>query len=166
MKNDAVDPSLPLVCMRCVYLPRPPIASQVEKCSRCAAFVWKALSSPKQNVIWCMECAHDEFEEDDVQVVITDDQLTDIVNHFVGVEMVLEINAEAVKRGALSIWTVYNNPDGYMARRHEVLEGKERATLDTMKADLGGLQEVFREAGLIRMERSPEDDPVIVEAWI
>jgi hypothetical protein len=86
------------------------------------------------------------------------------------VAQVLEVNAKAVKRGALSIWTVYNRPKdhstGYMARRHEVVGGEERSTMDTLKADLEDIQEIFLAAGLTRLTRDETDDPVIVESWL
>lgn len=86
------------------------------------------------------------------------------------VRQVVEANAKAVRRGALSIWTVYNkpkdHPHGFMARRHEVAKGRHRSTMDTLKADLPEIRKVFRKAGLTRMIRSPEDEPHIVEVWL
>lgn len=66
----------------------------------------------------------------------------------------------------LSIWTVYcrprDYPSGYIARRFIL----DKPTGETVT---GETLEAVRERlpwGLYRMERAPEDDPVIVEVWI
>ena len=83
---------------------------------------------------------------------------------------VMDVNAKAAKRGALSIWTVYDRPSdhprGFMARRHEVVAGKERSTMDTIKADLSQLRVIFLTAGLTCLARDEGDEPQIVECWL
>jgi hypothetical protein len=67
----------------------------------------------------------------------------------------------------LAIWTVYDHPtdfpDSYVARRF-LLERPTRTvmiepTLDALRSKLAAL-------GLVRLARSPEDDPKIVEVWL
>jgi hypothetical protein len=73
--------------------------------------------------------------------------------------------------GVLSIWTIYDRPtdypNGYIARRHEVLASGPLATDDTVKADdLYTLRKHLLQAGLTRINRSPDDDAKIVESWL
>jgi hypothetical protein len=84
---------------------------------------------------------------------------------------VLMANADAVKRGALPIWTVYDRPtdypDGFIARRFEVNAlGPPTPTADRL---IGGLDEIrlaFYRAGLTRLPRRSGDEAKIVESWI
>jgi hypothetical protein len=78
--------------------------------------------------------------------------------------------AEAGKRGALSMWTVYEKPkdypDGYVARRFEVA-GVITATATSIKSrELEPIREKLARAGLVRLDRNPEDEPQIVETWL
>jgi hypothetical protein len=71
----------------------------------------------------------------------------------------------------LSIWTIYyrptDYPDGYIARRHEVLASGPLATDDTVKADdLWTLRKHFTQAGLSCINRHAQDDAKIVESWL
>jgi hypothetical protein len=73
--------------------------------------------------------------------------------------------------GILSIWTIYDHPrdypTGFIARRHEVVVGGTGPTDDTVKADdLYTLRKHLLQAGLTRINRSPDDEPQIVESWI
>jgi len=83
---------------------------------------------------------------------------------------VLMANAEAMKRGCLSLWTIYekplDHPDGFIARRHEGCKGGHHPTMDTVEGDLRTIRSTFERAGLFKIERSPEDDPCIVETWV
>jgi hypothetical protein len=84
--------------------------------------------------------------------------------------MVIMANADAIKRGALAIWTIYNRPkdypDGFIARLHEVAKGKHGPTDKTIKGALDDIRHAFYRAGLTRLPRSPEDEPQIVESWL
>ena len=83
MKNAEAPPNSPLVCIRCIELPKPPMAVQVDTCSLCGWFVWVSLSSPKTSVLWCWECAGREIAKaDDPQFAVTDEQLKDVIEHF------------------------------------------------------------------------------------
>jgi hypothetical protein len=77
------------------------------------------------------------------------------------------LNALRVAReDALPIWTVYRHPTDapgmYVARMwletRPTLEKFEAPTLEEVRAMLP--------PGLHRLERHPQDDPVIVETWI
>lgn len=69
----------------------------------------------------------------------------------------------------LSIWTVYDHPADYptcyVARRFEIVAGRVVATRDVF---VSPYLYVIRAMipGLVRIERSPEDDPTILESWM
>ena len=79
---------------------------------------------------------------------------------------VLMANAEAIKRGALPLWTIYekplDHPDGFLARRFESLMPTE----DTLTGELDEIRATLERAGLIKFDRSPNDEPQIVETWV
>jgi hypothetical protein len=83
---------------------------------------------------------------------------------------VLMANAEAMKRGALSLWTIYEKPldcpDGFLARRFESNKDGDGPTLDTVVGDLEHIRLIFTRAGLFRLSREPDDEPQIVETWV
>ena len=84
--------------------------------------------------------------------------------------MVLQLQDNAAKRGQLTMWTIFDHPNDYpdtfVARRFEVGKQGVQATDCTLfGAAAVELQNVFREAGLIRVCRQPGDDPVILETW-
>jgi hypothetical protein len=83
---------------------------------------------------------------------------------------VLMANAEAEKRGLLSVWTIYekplDHPDGFIARRHEGGKGGHHPTMDTVEGDLMHIRATFERAGLYRLPRDEGDEPQIVESWI
>jgi hypothetical protein len=84
---------------------------------------------------------------------------------------VIMANADAMKRGALAIWTVYarppSYPDGYIARLHEVAKGEPIATDKAVAGPaLEPIREIFLKAGLVKLARDPGDEPQIVESWI
>jgi hypothetical protein len=78
--------------------------------------------------------------------------------------------AEAVKRGALSMWTVYEKPtdypDGYVARRFEVAGGVTATVMTLKSRELEPIREKLSRAGLVRLDRTPDDEPQIVETWL
>jgi len=66
--------------------------------------------------------------------------------------------AEAVKRGALSMWTVYERPTdyacGFVARRFEVSGRGPMPTQMTIKClELEPIREKLARAGLVRLAR-------------
>ena len=83
---------------------------------------------------------------------------------------VLMANAEAMKRGALSLWTIYekplDQPDGFLARRFESNKDGDGPTLDTVTGELEHIRDIFTRAGLYRLSRSVDDDHEIVETWV
>lgn len=73
--------------------------------------------------------------------------------------------------GELPIWCVCDHPtdypEGYTARRHVVTPGEHRATVQVLySASLADIREQLAAMGLTRIERDPEDDPVILESWL
>ena len=83
---------------------------------------------------------------------------------------VLMANAEAIKRGALSLWTIYekplDHPDGFLARRFESTKDSDGPTMDTVTGELEHIRDIFTRAGLYRIDRSVDDEPQIVETWV
>jgi hypothetical protein len=79
---------------------------------------------------------------------------------------VLMLNADAVKRGVLPMWTIYDHPkdhpEGFIARRFESI----MPTGDTLAGELEELREIFINAGLFKLPRSEGDEPQIVETWV
>ena len=73
---------------------------------------------------------------------------------------------EASQRGAVAIWTIYNNPEGFIARRFEVGGGNTKATADTLNGKLDDIRLALEKAGLVNICREEGDDPKIVESWI
>jgi len=68
----------------------------------------------------------------------------------------------------LSIWTVYDHPRDYphcyVARQ---FRGEQPTNSVIISADLEKLRAVLlAEMGLTRLERSANDDPVILETWL
>lgn len=74
------------------------------------------------------------------------------------------------KEPLISLWTVYCRPKdypyGYIARRHDVHMGFSMPTDKIVTSTT--LEGVRRQlpVGLVRLDRNPNDDPVIVEIWI
>jgi hypothetical protein len=83
------------------------------------------------------------------------------------VQMVLIAQARAAQEGKLTMWTIYDQPKDFpgqiVARRHDVPGGP---TDHKMGGDLDMLRDVFRGAGLVRVNRAKNDDVKIVETWI
>jgi hypothetical protein len=80
---------------------------------------------------------------------------------------VLRMQDNAAQRGALTLWTIYDHPkdypNGICARRHEVPGGP---TEHMLVGELEQLRDIFRQAHLVCVCRSPNDDCKIVETWI
>jgi len=83
---------------------------------------------------------------------------------------IVHANYEAAKRGILSIWTVYDRPKdyptGFIARRFACTALGPCPTLDAWAGELEQLREGLNQAGLVRMQRHPDDDAKIVETWL
>lgn len=73
---------------------------------------------------------------------------------------------------ALAMWTVYDHPadypDKFVARRFEVDRTGPRVTDSIIIADdIETIRDVLQfEMHLVKLMRSPEDDPVIMETWL
>jgi len=81
------------------------------------------------------------------------------------------VQAEAAKRGALSIWTVYERPAdyacGFIARRFEVTGQGPKPTGHVIKSiELDPIREKLTRAGLVCLARQDGDEPQIVESWL
>jgi hypothetical protein len=83
---------------------------------------------------------------------------------------VLIVNADAIKRGALPMWTIYDrpkdHPDGFIARRFESGKGGVTPSDDTLTGELEAIRETFMAAGLYKLVRDDSDEPQIVETWV
>jgi hypothetical protein len=84
-------------------------------------------------------------------------------------------NDDAVKRGVLSMWTIYNRPkdypDGFIARRFEVGRGEPPAwpvqvTDHTLTGELEAIRATFLAIGMTCLNREPGDEPPVVETWL
>lgn len=72
-----------------------------------------------------------------------------------------------VRQTTMPIITVYKNPtdypDKYVARVFDVNKATNLAAVaDTYE----GLLEAIPTGNMVRLERNPNDDPVIVETWV
>jgi hypothetical protein len=81
------------------------------------------------------------------------------------------IQAEAAKRGRLTIWTVYERPRdypcGFIVRAFEISSTGPQPTGHVIKClDLEPIREKLQRAGLTRLMRDEKDEPQIVESWI
>jgi hypothetical protein len=72
----------------------------------------------------------------------------------------------------LAMWTVYKNPtdypDKFVARRFDVDAGGAKPSDSIIVApDLDKLRDVLQfEMGLVKLMRSPGDEPQIMETWL
>jgi hypothetical protein len=73
---------------------------------------------------------------------------------------------------SLAMWTVYKNPSDYpgkfVARRFDVdASGPKPSASIIVMDDLEKLRDVLEfELGLVKLMRSPGDEPQIVETWL
>ena len=83
---------------------------------------------------------------------------------------ILMANAEAMKRGALPVWTIFDRPKdyprGFIARRSESGKGGIVVTDEVVVGSLEEIRALFERAGLYKLVRDASDDPKIVEKWI
>ena len=92
------------------------------------------------------------------------------------IRLVMTRQAAAMKRGALSMWTLYHRPadfpHSYVARRSEVGRGgvpgpsNDILQIDDEPAGLAILRVVMARCGLTCLTRDPSDVPSIVEVWL
>lgn len=70
-------------------------------------------------------------------------------------------------KNQIEIWVVYENPSDFpgqtVARKWLEPGG---ATRTIMRGSLKSLRDNFHLSGLVRVERHPSDDLVVVEAWL
>jgi hypothetical protein len=67
----------------------------------------------------------------------------------------------------LEIWTVYDHPKDwpqFFVARKFILDKPTKVAVFALT--LEGIQSQMRARGLVRLERNPADDPVIVECWL
>lgn len=84
---------------------------------------------------------------------------------------IVAAQAEAARRGALAMWTVYKRPTdyrcGFVARMFEVGGHGPKPTDLTLKClELEPIREKLAKAGLVRLDRDQDDEPQIVETWL
>jgi len=86
------------------------------------------------------------------------------------VHEIITASHDAMERGILVIWTIYDKPkdypEGIIARRFEIGKGAVLATTDTVTGSLEKIRASFTLAGLTRLPRQAEDDRNIVECWV
>lgn len=96
------------------------------------------------------------------------DQDQRIVRH--AAASVAAIQAAALARDVLAIWTVYSHPsdfpNNYVARRCEVNGGDLQHTGDIMLGELSMIRASFLQAGLVCLPRNDDDEAHIVECWL
>lgn len=70
----------------------------------------------------------------------------------------------------MGVWVVYarpaDYPDQYVARRFSIEGGRTRPTEKIIRADTLEALRRLAPPDLVRLARSPGDDPVIVESWL
>jgi hypothetical protein len=70
----------------------------------------------------------------------------------------------------LSMWTIYDHPrdhpEVFVARRWEVRDEPTPTSELMISGDLEYIREQMRARGLYCLERSPDDDPKIIETWL
>lgn len=75
-----------------------------------------------------------------------------------------------VVREHLPMFTITDHPtdwpDFYVARMHFTLPEPRPSDFVIMDRDLERLQETMQALGLVKLMRSPGDDPVVLETWL
>jgi hypothetical protein len=71
----------------------------------------------------------------------------------------------------LPMWVVYDRPsdfpDRYVARQHIIgIAGQQPTDRTMVSLSLDSIRAALANLGLVRVIRSEEDDPVIVETWL
>jgi hypothetical protein len=82
---------------------------------------------------------------------------------------VIMSQADAIKRGALTMWTIYDSPsdhpEGFIARRFEI-DGEIRPTDDVIVGELEDIRSIFCKSGLMKLSRQDGDQRQVVESWV
>jgi hypothetical protein len=85
----------------------------------------------------------------------------------------LHHHSEAARRGAVTIWTIYDwidddeyHPWGFIARQLEVSGGEKVRTGRGLIADLETIRAILSDVGLVKSARQDGDEAHIVESWI
>jgi hypothetical protein len=84
----------------------------------------------------------------------------------IGPRDIVKSQWEASQRGQLTIWTIYDRPEGFIARRFAVTALGPVATADTLNGKLEDIRQTFWKAGLMKLSRQESDEPQIVESWV
>jgi hypothetical protein len=87
-----------------------------------------------------------------------------------GFEIVI-VQAEAAKRGRVSIWNVYDRPrdypTGFVAKMFELGRAGPQPTPYALRSEeLEPIREKLSRAGLVYLPRDDADEPQIIESWI
>ena len=87
------------------------------------------------------------------------------------IHQIIIVQAEAAKRGMLTIWPVYEKPrdypTGWIARMHEVSGAVVKPTGHVIKAvELEPIREKLSRAGLVCVPRQEGEKREIIESWI
>lgn len=83
-----------------------------------------------------------------------------------GVLALFELLGRTKMSQVLSMWTVYDRPEGTVACRWEVVAGVTTLTEDQMEGTISSLRTILGARGLYRLDRQPDDDPSVLETWI
>lgn len=75
------------------------------------------------------------------------------------------------RQGFLPMFVVYDHPsdypDTFVARAHLTGKGRAEPTAFAIRAtELDAIQTAMEALGLVKLDRFPQDDPVILETWI
>lgn len=70
----------------------------------------------------------------------------------------------------LPMWVIYDHPsdhpEGYVARLHYSLPTSEPTPVAILWPELEPLRDFLEGCGCVKLDRRPEDDPVIMEVWV
>lgn len=80
------------------------------------------------------------------------------------------VQAHASLRDHLPMWTVTakpkDYPESYVARLHVALPRPFSTNVALISDNVDELREALANLGLVKLERDPSDDPVIMETWL
>ncbi len=87
----------------------------------------------------------------------------------VDADELINIQSHAQREGDLLIWTIYDHPsdvpDAFVARPHSTRH-RGPMTCHFQHESLLVVRKQMHRLGLLRMQRSENDDPIIVETWV
>lgn len=70
-----------LVAMRCVDC-EPHVYSVVDQCSRCGHAVWRALTSPEADEVYCVDCFAVLYHPDQDEIEVGEQQICEVYDYF------------------------------------------------------------------------------------